>query len=432
MKKLFLFQAVISCCLAFIGAECKDMIDVRKYGAKGDGLTLDTRAIQKALDTGKIVFFPAGVYRSGTIYLRSGGGLHLDANAVILGSRSPADYNSADFDPRNTSSVKECASGAHLIVAADCTDISIGGRGTVCGNRTGIFNTDIILTPNGARPRYQLPQWRPSAMIYLVGCRGVKIRDVSLNDSPYWTCFLHDCENVVIENVTIHNDRFTNNSDGLDIDCCRHVKITGCTIFSGDDAIAIRGNQTPLKKDAPCSDITVSDCILSSAACGVRIGVGNGAISDCRLSGLKMVDTRIGIGICPSYGGGKCTAIRKVVFENCRIDSVQTILMLPGWQKDIDDPEAKKVTNLTFRKIEAVASRASLLADSRQGGMFENIVFEDSVFTLLPDSESPNRPAFWTDADYGIINLLGMKGAVFSNCRGISAEGKPFILRRDR
>ena len=123
MKKLFLFPTVILCCLAFFRAECKDMIDVRKYGAKGDGLTLDTVPIQKALDTGKIVFFPAGVYRSGTIYLRSGGGLHLDANAVILGSTFPEDYNPVGFDPRNTASVKECASGAHLIVATDCTDI---------------------------------------------------------------------------------------------------------------------------------------------------------------------------------------------------------------------------------------------------------------------------------------------------------------------
>ena len=407
------------------------MVNVRDFGAIGDGLTPDTRAIQNAVNTGKIVFFPAGVYRTGTIYLRSGGGLHLDANAVILGSTFPEDYNPVGFDPRNTASVKECASGAHLIVAADCTDISIGGRGTVCGNRTGIFKTDIVLVPEGGRPRYQLPQWRPSAMIYLVGCRGVKIRDVSLNDSPYWTCFLHDCENAVIENVTIHNDRFTNNSDGLDIDCCRQVKITGCTIFSGDDAIAIRGNQKPLKKDAPCSGITVSDCILSSAACGVRVGVGNGVISNCRLSGLKMVDTNIGIGICPSYGQGKYTAISDITFENCRIDAVQTILMLPNWHSDIDDPEAKKVKNLRFRNIDAVSSRASLLVESPKGNMFENITFEDSTFTLLPDSEPPRRK-HWRNADYGIINLLGMRENIFSNCRGISVEGKQFILRCDR
>ena len=198
-----------------------------------------------------------------------------------------------------------------------------------------------------------------------------------------------------------------------------------------DNSIAIRGNQKPLKKDAPCSGITVSDCILSSAACGVRVGVGNGVISNCRLTGLKMVDTNIGIGICPSYGQGKYTAISDITFENCRIDAVQTILMLPNWHSDIDDPEAKKVKNLRFRNIDAVSSRASLLVESPKGNMFENITFEDSTFTLLPGSEPPRRK-HWRNADYGIINLLGMRENIFSNCRGISAEGKTFILRCDR
>ena len=409
----------------------KNMVNVKDFGAIGDGLMLDTRMIQNAVNTGKIVYFPAGVYRTGTIYLRSGGGLHLDANAVILGSKYPEDYNANNFDKRNTFSVKERASGAHLIIARDCTNVSITGSGSINGNRNGIFNTDLIHTPNGNRPRYVLPRWRPGAMLYFVGCRNVKLNGVRLNDPTYWTAFFHDCENVDIERVTIQCDRFTNNSDGLDIDCCRNVNISKCNIFSGDDAIAIRGNQRPLKKAAICSDITVSDCILSSAACGVRIGVGNGMIQNCKLQNLKIVNTNTGIGICPSYSPGKCTAIDNVWFDNISIDANQSLLILPSWGADIDDPAIQKVSNLTFRKIEAVSDRANLIVYPFKKDMFENISIVDSVFTLRHGAAGPNKK-HWTQADFGIINQLGGKDGLLVNCKGFSENGKSLLIKRNR
>ncbi len=432
MKKVLVSVCATLLCFAAMAKNMeKNMVNVKDFGAIGDGLFLDTRYIQNAVDTGKIVYFPAGVYRTGTIYLKSGGGLHLDANAVILGSRYPEDYNANDFDKRNTFSVKERASGAHLIIARDCTNVSITGSGSINGNRNGIFNTDIIHTPNGNRPRYVLPRWRPGAMLYFIGCKNIKLEGIRLNDPTYWTAFFHDCENVDINRVTIQCDRFTNNSDGLDIDCCRKVNISNCNIFSGDDAIAIRGNQRPLKKAAVCSDITVSNCILSSAACGVRIGVGNGTIKNCTLKNLKMVNTNTGIGICPSYTSGRCTSIDNILFENISINADQALLVLPNWGADIDDPAIQKVSNLTFRKIEAVSSKASLIVYPFKKDMFENISIEDSTFTLLPDAVGPNKK-HWTQADFGIINQLGGKDDLLTNCKGISPDGIPLMLKRDR
>jgi len=194
----------LTLCIAgflFISAEAKmlkNMVNVKDFGAIGDGLYMDTLYIQAALDSGKTVYFPAGVYRTGTLYLRSGGGIHLAANAVILGSRYPEDYNANDFDKRNTFSVKERSSGAHLIIARDCENISISGSGTINGNRNGIFNTDIIHTPNSKHPRYVLPRWRPGSMLYFVGCRNVKLNGIRLNDPTYWTALFHDCEDLTI------------------------------------------------------------------------------------------------------------------------------------------------------------------------------------------------------------------------------------------
>ena len=375
----------------------KNMVNVKDFGAIGDGLYMDTLYIQAALDSGKIVYFPPGVYRTGTLYLKSGGGIHLSANAVILGSRYPEDYNANDFDKRNTFSVKERSSGAHLIIARDCENISISGTGTINGNRNGIFDTDIIHTPNSKHPRYVLPRWRPGAMLYFVGCRNVKLNGIRLNDPTYWTAFFHDCEDVTINRVTIQTDRFTNNSDGLDIDCCRRVTISNCNIFSGDDAIAIRGNQRPLNKKAICSDITVNNCILSSAACGVRVGVGNGTIKNCKLSNLKIVNGGIGIGICPSYGLGRCVEIDNVSFENISIDATQGLVLAPNWGSDIDDPAIQKVKNITFRNIEAISEKANLIVFPVKPGIFENITIQDSTFTLLPNSTSPKK--HWTSEE---------------------------------
>ena len=91
----------------------KDMVNVKDFGAIGDGLFLDTRYIQNAVNSGKIVYFPTGVYRTGTIFLKSGGGLHLAPGAVILGSQYPEDYNKDDFaDVAEGCAFKRCAFNA--------------------------------------------------------------------------------------------------------------------------------------------------------------------------------------------------------------------------------------------------------------------------------------------------------------------------------
>ena len=423
--------ATVLCIAAMADKMEKNMVNVKDFGAIGDGLYLDTRTIQNAINTGKIVYFPAGVYRTGTLYLKSGGGLHLSPHAVILGSKYPEDYNKDDFDRRNPVSSKEQVSGAHLIIARDCTDITISGSGTICGNRNGIFGTEIVHTPNGNRPRYVLPRWRPGAMLYFIGCKNIKLEGINLNDPTYWTAFFHDCENLSISGIMVKADLFTNNSDGLDIDCCRNVKVTNCTIFSGDDAIAIRGADRRLNKDAECSNVVVDNCILSSAACAVRLGVGSGTIRNCKLSNLQIVNSGIGIGICPSYSLGTCTRIDNVSFENISIKAVQALRMAPSWGSDIDDPAIKKVSNISFRNINAVSGRASVLVFPFKKEMFENISIKDSNFTINPDN-SAIRDKHWTSPENGMINILGTTENILTNCKGYSPDNRPLVMQKMR
>ena len=93
------------------------MRDVRKYGASGNGATLDTAAIQRAIDDGGVIFFPPGRYLTGTLYLRDNTHLYIGMGAELLASPDLNDYNKADFAPQNGSSKTECTTGGHLIVA---------------------------------------------------------------------------------------------------------------------------------------------------------------------------------------------------------------------------------------------------------------------------------------------------------------------------
>ena len=95
------------------------MNNVRNFGAVGDGVTLDTQAIQKALDAGGMVYFPAGTYLTGSIYLRSNGGLELAPGATLLAVPDKTQYNADDFIPENQAFSTENVSGAHLVIAAN-------------------------------------------------------------------------------------------------------------------------------------------------------------------------------------------------------------------------------------------------------------------------------------------------------------------------
>ena len=109
------------------------MRNIKDDGAVGDGTALDTKAIQLAIDDGGMVYIPKGVYRTGTLYLKSNGGLHLAEGAVLKGSCERSDYNADDFCPQNRVCRSEWVTGAHLITAVEQENIIIEGHGTIDG-----------------------------------------------------------------------------------------------------------------------------------------------------------------------------------------------------------------------------------------------------------------------------------------------------------
>lgn len=380
------------------------MVEIRDYNAAGDGITNDTAAVQAALDSGEVVHFTPGTYLCGTLYMRSNGGIHLDEGATLLAIPGKENYNADDFSPRNRVFVSEKVSGAHLIIAEECENISITGKGKIAGNFKSVF--DLTQTEERWRPHYPRPEWRMAQMIFLAACRNVIVKDVTLCDSQYWTCFLLDCDEVEITGVKIRCDRMVINADGLDIDCCRDVLIENCDIDCGDDCIAIRANESHAKRQAPCDGVEVRNCQLRSPACAVRIGVGNGTLRNCTLKELQIRDSSIGVGLCPSYSRGKCVEIDNILFENVSFEGKSPFVMLPFWGSVSleDDPAVKRVQNITLRNFHAQCTKASLVAAPAQKQLWRNFCFDNVTIRVSSPLEHPGENR-WPFEELGILNV---------------------------
>ncbi|MDD4538834.1 MAG: glycosyl hydrolase family 28 protein [Lentisphaeria bacterium] len=352
------------------------MLNVKDFGAVGDGVSKDTVAVQRALDAGGMVHVPAGVYLCGSLYLRSNGGLDLAPGAVILGSPDKEDYNAPDFCPQNRPFPPECSYGAHLLIAVEQENVVIRGRGRIDGNRQAFYEL--------AEKREQIWSrhiaWRPSQMLYFCECRGVQICDAHLDNAPYWTCFLHGCVDVSIRGLRIDNPMHTRNGDGIDIDCCQNVTVSDCIIDSGDDCITLRGNAAPLKTPRPCENITINNCVLRTICNAFRIGVGNGLVRNCTVSNVVIHDSRMGICLCTKYSAApRAVQIEDISFNNVFIEADRPIAIAIGAHGAADGPGIKPIQRISFNQIRGRGCVGNLI-QGRALGDIRDISFRDVCF----------------------------------------------------
>lgn len=383
------------------------MHNVKDFGAIGNGIANDTAAVQRAIDAGGMVYFPAGTYLCGTLFLKSDGGLYLDSGATLLASPEKKDY----AVEKNSGSSAEKASDAHFIIAIKQKNITIKGPGRIDGNRQAFWEPPAEWSQTWSVKPWE---WRPGQMVYIKECDNVRIQDVELYHSPYWTCFLHGCRDVIVSGVRIYNHPHTRNGDGIDIDCCRNVVVSNCIIDSGDDCITLRGSDRQLERKQPCENITVTNCVLKTICNAIRIGVGSGTIRNAVFSNCVINDSRMGISICGHYNKS-VAVIENIQFDNMRINAQLPIFLLGN-----SDPD-KPVRNISFRHIRGTASSAIRILGTPELPVTA-VSFSDVRFDWLDGGKPVTKYAPFSgnaslDSPDGAVFVSYGKDITFDNCR---------------
>ena len=289
-------------------------ISIEKYGAVGDGITLNTEAIQKTIDAvhqsgeGRVIV-PRGKFLTGSINLLSGVELHLEEGAILLGSTLFEHHQVVEKHYQRA-----------IIMSSYQENISITGEGTIDGQgREAAIKTDSLfkigeLPPNRynhveKRPRFYM---RPMLIVFL-GCKNVNVQDVTLKNSASWVQHYDRCTNVTITGITVDSDAYWNN-DGIDISDSKQVTVNNCIINSADDGICLKSHYD----DQLLENVVVENCIVRSSASAIKFGTKSlGGFKNVAIKNIRVYDTfRSAIAI-ESVDGG--------TLENVTVDQIHAV-----------------------------------------------------------------------------------------------------------
>lgn len=419
------------------------VFNVLEYGAVGDGKTLDTHAIQKAIDeaarigNGAQVLVPAGHhYLIGTLELKSSIDFHLQGDAELLVSTNQEDY-----------------SGEAAVIANGANELTISGTGSINGRALEFMS-------NYDKPNeWWIPKkWRPRLFI-LTKCYDLKVLHITINKAPSWSLHMLGCENVLIDGIKIHNNLDVPNCDGIDPDHCRNVEIRNCEISCGDDAIVVKTTRQT-ENYGPSANINVHDCVLETQDSGVKIGTETTQDiynivferctikTSCRGLNIQLRDKGDVYNVvfrdikfksryysAPWWGRGEAisfTAIPRTT--NTKIGTIHNILVenVTGTSENsvrINGTKESRISNVRFENVNVTLNRWTSypgnLFDNRPTKVYKGIEPHDNpgIFVCFSDqvilkncsvSWGDNVPDYFTNAiqahDVTELKIEGFKG----------------------
>lgn len=295
------------------------------YGAKGDGITPDTRAVQAAVDAAHVagggrVLAPAGTYLLGSVYLKSNVELYLAEGATLLGSPYRTDYHKITW---------------HALLLADGQEnIAIAGPGAIDGQGAALAAdvTRRVLSGEITDPYWgnNRPHERERPqLIEFARCRKVRVTQVLLKNSACWVQTYDRCDGVLLDSLRVESMAFWNN-DGIDIVDSRNVVIRNCDINAADDGICLKSH-SPTER---CENILVENCTVRSSASAFKIGtMSKGGFYNIHVRGLRVYDTyRSAIAVEVVDGG----TLENVLVENVEARNTGNAVFIRlghRWQK---------------------------------------------------------------------------------------------------
>lgn len=365
MKILFL---VVTAVLSPLGVAAQ--FDVRAFGAAGDGKTLDTARIQKAIDAaadagGGTVTFPAGTYLSFSLRLKSNVGLHLDHGAVLLAATPGKHGGAYDLPEPNEWDMFQDFGHSHwknsLIWGIGLENVSITGPGLIHGEgltRRGpgprrkeaagdtpttlkdAKDASLAVDPEGkgakAADEFESMNGEGNKAIALKLCRNVIIRDVSVLNGGHFVLLATGVDHLTLDNVKVDSNR-----DGFDIDCCRHVRISNCSVNTANDDAIVLKSSFGLGFARATENVTITNCQVSGFDPGTFLDGTFGRTQELAPD-RDRVTGRIKFGT-ESNGGFRNITISNCVFERCRGIALETV--------DGGVLEDVSISNVTMREV---------------------------------------------------------------------------------
>jgi polygalacturonase len=416
---LRVLELVVLCVAVGACAAAPKVHDVREYGAKGDGRTDDTAAIQKALDNcrsadGGTVRLSPGVYLSKPLTIYSSTTLLLEQGALLKATDDPKDYLPADVTWEDVVAGKSRGPFKNFLSGKSLKDVVITGQGTIDGSGARWWGP-----AEEARRKvsgYTLP--RPN-LIRIVGCTNLKVTGVTIQNSPKFHLVPEDCEDVLIDGVTILAPDGAANTDAIDPSTSRRVTITRCLIDVGDDNIAIKSGKKVPGREFACEDLTITDCVFKHGH-GMSIGsetaggVRNITVKRCRFEG-----TENGIRIKSPRGRGG--VVENLVCEDITMSNVVGAITITAYYPKIPTtdtvepvtPQTPKFRNIRISNLEATSVKGAGVIVGLPESPIENVLLEKVRISA---------------AQTGLVirNATGVRlvGVEIPRC-----EGPPFIIQ---
>jgi alpha-L-rhamnosidase len=319
LRDLVIFPALLTVLIS-CATVAEKQLSITQAGAVGDGATLNTAAIQKAIDQlaangGGTLVIPPGNFLSGAIFLKPGVNLHLDKGAVLQGSTNIADYPELMTRIEGHFQIWIPA----LLNASNVDHLRITGEGVIQGGGKPFW--DAFWSARAADKNVTNLAVKRPRNIFIRDSKDVQISGVSLRQSGFWNLHLFRCDGVLVENVDIRSTNRAPSTDGIDVDSCQNVTVRGCYISVDDDNVVLKGNKGTSALDdktiPPDEHIRITDCTF---------GLGNAALTL----------------------GSEATLGRDVVIENCKLtgthnNCVLKLKLRPDTEQHYEDITARNI-----------------------------------------------------------------------------------------
>ena len=435
--------------ISFRTASESGCVNVKDFGAAGDGVREDTSAIQAAInflpENGRL-YFPEGTYLTLPLSLKSHMTLELSENAVLFGSTDRERYPvipAFAVDPVTGKEIplasfegNEVGCYQSLIEAAYAQDIAIVGKGRIDGNgQNGDWWKDYMNFP-ASRPR----------AVFLNRCSNVTLHGVTVANSPSWHIHPFFSKQISVLNCFITAPKVSPNTDAIDPESCDGMNIIGCRFSVGDDCVAIKSGkfEMAMKYRTPADHHVIRNCLMDfghgalTLGSELSAGIRNVEVTKCLFRG-----TDRGLRIKTRRGRGKDSVITNVLFDNIRMEKVLTPIVINMWYNCCDpdryteyvwsrehlkvDERTPHLGTFTFRNMECTEAQvAACYIDGLPESPIDRVEFENISVTFAEEC-APGIPAMQNFAQNRCrtgLYLDNVKEISLKNVRVSGAEGE--------